>query len=181
MFQRLGGRLDAERFHLAARRAGEGVLVVLRRRQAELARDFGVEGRNGGRGAVIGLRGFLEAVSRIAFGDVIARPFGRSARAMRRRLAAGAAVPGIVGRRLQAGARAHAGIAAIERGIEQFRKRRPDRLNVGAVRLGFRGFSGFFGSVGFLRHAANMGPPTRHGQREPRRTLIDCIRYASCC
>ena len=50
---------------------------------------------------------------------------------MRGGLAAGAAIPGIVRRRLQAGARAHAGIAAIDRGIEQFGQRRPDRLHVG--------------------------------------------------
>ena len=56
---------------------------------------------------------------------------------MRRGLAAGAAVPGIVRRRLQAGARTQPGIAAIDRGIEQFRQRRPDRLHVGPMRLGF--------------------------------------------
>ena len=50
---------------------------------------------------------------------------------MRGRLAAGAAIPGIVGRRLQAGAGAEAGIAAVDRGIEQFRQRRPDRLHIG--------------------------------------------------
>ena len=70
---------------------------------------------------------------------------------MRRGLAAGAAVPRIVRRRLQAGARAHAGIAAVDRGIEQFRQRRPDRLHVGSrcaldfgVLPGFLGVSGFF-------------------------------------
>jgi hypothetical protein len=57
---------------------------------------------------------------------------------MRGRLAAGAAIPGIVRRRLQAGGRAHAGIAAIDRGVQQFRKRRPDRLNVGAACFGSR-------------------------------------------
>ena len=75
---------------------------------------------------------------------------------MRRRLAAGAAVPRIVRRRLQAGARAHAGIAAVDRGIEQFGQRRPDRLHVGPVRFGFRGF-GFFWNFGSLRHDGNMG------------------------
>ena len=50
---------------------------------------------------------------------------------MRGGLAAGAAVPRIVRRRLQAGARAHTGVAAVDRGIEQFRQRRSDRLNVG--------------------------------------------------
>ena len=76
---------------------------------------------------------------------------------MRGGLAAGAAVPGIVRRRLQAGARAHARIAAVDRGIEQFGQRRPDRLHFGPMRFGFRGFAGLFGSVRFLRHRANMG------------------------
>jgi hypothetical protein len=76
---------------------------------------------------------------------------------MRRRLAAGAAIPGIIRRRLQAGAGAQAGIAAIDRGIEQFRQRRPDRLHVGAMRFRFRGFDGLFRMVWILRHRANMG------------------------
>ena len=72
---------------------------------------------------------------------------------MRGGLAAGAAVPGIVRRRLQAGARAHAGIAAVDRGIEQFGQRRSDRLNFRpdagwaldfGVLPGFLGVSGFF-------------------------------------
>jgi hypothetical protein len=54
---------------------------------------------------------------------------------MRGGLAAGAAIPGIIRRRLQAGARTHAGIAAIDRGIEQFGQRRSDRLHVGAMCL----------------------------------------------
>jgi hypothetical protein len=74
---------------------------------------------------------------------------------MRGGLAAGAAIPGIVGRRLQARGRAGAGVAAIDRGIEQFRQRRPDRLNVGAACFGSGGFR-FFRSVGGLRHEANM-------------------------
>jgi hypothetical protein len=37
---------------------------------------------------------------------------------MRRGLAAAAAIPGIIRRRLQAGTGAHAGIAAIDRGIQ---------------------------------------------------------------
>ncbi len=49
--------------------------------------------------------------------------------------AAGAAVPGIVRWRLQPGAGAEAALAAVDRGIEQFRQRRPDRLYVGAVGL----------------------------------------------
>ena len=161
ILQRVGGGLDAERFHLAARRAGQRLVVVFRRRQAELAREFGIERRDGRRGAVIGLRGFFEALGRrwqdIAFRDVFAGSLGRGARAMRRGLAAGAAVPRIVRRRLQAGARAHAGVAAVDRGIEQFGQRRPDRLHVGPMRLGFRGFAGLFGGVRFLRHPANMG------------------------
>ena len=52
---------------------------------------------------------------------------------MRGGLAAGAAVPGIVRRRLQPGAGAHTALAAIDRGIEQFRQRRPDRLYVRPV------------------------------------------------
>ena len=51
---------------------------------------------------------------------------------MRGGFAAGAAVPGIVRRRLQPGAGAKAALAAIDRGIEQFRQRRSDRLHVGA-------------------------------------------------
>ena len=158
VFQRVGGRLDAERFHLVARRAGQRFLVVFRGRQAKLAREFGIERRDRRRGAVIGLRGFFEALAGcIAPGDIIAGSAGRGARPMRGGLAAGAAVPGIVRRRLQAGARTHAGIAAVDRGIEQFGQRRPDRLNVGPMRLGFRGFAGLFWGIRFLRHPANMG------------------------
>jgi hypothetical protein len=81
---------------------------------------------------------------------------------MRRGLAAGAAIPGIVRRRLQAGGRANAAFAAIDRGIEQFRQRRPDRLHVRPRRLGiwrfrFWGFDGLFRIVWILRHQANMG------------------------
>jgi hypothetical protein len=76
---------------------------------------------------------------------------------MRGGFAAGAAIPGIIRRRLQAGAGAKSGIAAIDRGIEQFRQRRPDRLHVGAMRFRFRGFDGLFGIVWILRHQANMG------------------------
>jgi len=77
---------------------------------------------------------------------------------MRGRLAAGAAIPGIVGRRLQASGRAGAGIAAIDGRVQQFRKRRPDRLNVGAACFGFRG-SRLFRPFGSLRHGRNMGLP----------------------
>ena len=158
ILQRIGGRLDAERFHLVARRPGQRLVVVFRGRQAELPREFGIERRDGGRGAVVGLGGFFEALRGcIALRDIIAGSAGRGARTMRGGLAAGAAIPGIIRRRLQAGARAHAGIAAVERGIEQFGQRRPDRLHVGPMRLGFRGFAGLFGSVWFLRHPANMG------------------------
>jgi len=60
-----------------------------------------------------------------------------------RGLAAGAAVPGIVRRRLQSGAGAHAGIAAIDRRVEQLGQRRPDRYDLGAACFGFAGFAGF--------------------------------------
>jgi len=69
------------------------------------------------------------------------RRLGRGARAVRGGLATGAAVPGIIRRRLQAGARASAGVAAVDRGIEQFGQRRPDRLHLGPVGLGSRGFA----------------------------------------
>ena len=62
VLQRVGGRLDAERFHLVARRAGQRLVVVFRGRQAELPREFGIERRDRRRGAVIGLRGFFEAL-----------------------------------------------------------------------------------------------------------------------
>jgi hypothetical protein len=73
-------------------------------------------------------------------------------------LAAGAAVFRIVRRRSQSGAGAKPGIAAIDRGIEQFRQRRPDRLHVRPMRLRFRSFDGLFGIFWILRHCANMGP-----------------------
>jgi hypothetical protein len=76
---------------------------------------------------------------------------------MRCGLAAGAAVPGIVRWRLQAGARAKAGIAAVDRGIEQLGQRRADRLEGRPVRFGFRGFDGLFRTVWIVRHHANMG------------------------
>ena len=70
---------------------------------------------------------------------------------MRGGLAAGAAVPGIVRRRLQAGARTHAGIAAVDRGIEQFGQRRSDRLNVVADAPWISGFCrAFLGVSGFF-------------------------------
>jgi uncharacterized cysteine cluster protein YcgN (CxxCxxCC family) len=52
-----------------------------------------------------------------------------------------AAVPGILRPRLQARARAGAGVAAIDRGIEQLGQRRPDRLHLRPVSFGFRGFA----------------------------------------
>ena len=144
-FQRLRRGLHAERFHLAARRAGQRRLVVLGGRQAQLPRQLGIERGNGGGSTVIGLRRFLEFP-------------GRGAGAMRGRLAAGAAVPGIVRRWPQAGAGSHAGVAAVDRGIEQFGQRRPDRLRIRAMCFGFRGFvAGFFRGGGGLRHARNMG------------------------
>jgi hypothetical protein len=81
---------------------------------------------------------------------------------MRGGFAAGAAVFRIIRRRLQSGAGAKAGIAAVDRGVEQFRQRRPDRLHVGPRRLRiwrfrFRSFDGLFRMVGVLRHRTNMG------------------------
>ena len=84
---------------------------------------------------------------------------------MRRSLAAGAAVPRIVRWRLQSGAGPEAGIAAVNRRIEQFGERRSDRLHLGTMCLRFRGFrllsarrfTGLFRRTGRLRHAGNMG------------------------
>jgi hypothetical protein len=81
---------------------------------------------------------------------------------MRGGLTAGTAVPGIIRRRLQSGSGAETGIPTIDRGIEQFRQRRPDRLHVRSRRLRiwrlrFRGFAGLFRMVWVLRHGANMG------------------------
>ena len=66
VLQRVGGRLDAERFHLVARRPGQRLVVVFRGGQAELAREFRVERRDRGRRAVIGLRGFVETLLKLA-------------------------------------------------------------------------------------------------------------------
>ena len=119
----------------------------------------------------------------VAFGHVIVRSARRGAGTVGGGLAAGAAVPGIVRRRLQArlslegprraklarvgeGVFSFAGahpwmsrsrLAAVDRGIEQFRQRRSDRLHVGAVRFRFRGFARLFGRVRILRHQPNMG------------------------
>ena len=76
---------------------------------------------------------------------------------MRCGFAAGAAIPGIVRRRLQAGARSHAGFATVDRGVQQLRQRRPDRLDFGPMRFGFRGFRGFLWGAGFFAIGANMG------------------------
>jgi hypothetical protein len=80
---------------------------------------------------------------------------------MRRGLAAGTAVPGIVGRRLQSGGGADAAFAAVDCRIEQFRQRRPDRLHIGAMRFGFWGFDGLFRMVWILGHGMNMERPAR--------------------
>jgi len=125
-FQRIRGRLDAERLHLAARRAGERLGIVLLSGKPELSRQFRIERRDRGGSSVIGLRCFVQPSGPISR-KVLGR---RGPRAMRGGLAAGAAVARIVRRRLEAGARAHAGIAAIDRGIEQLGQRRPDRLHV---------------------------------------------------
>jgi hypothetical protein len=76
---------------------------------------------------------------------------------MRGGLAAAAAVPGIIRRRLQSGAGTHAGIAAIDCGIQKFRQRRADRLHVRPMRFGFGSFAGFLRAVGGFGHQANMG------------------------
>ena len=73
VLQRFRGGLDAERLHLVARRPRQRLVVILGGRQAELPRQFGIERRDGGRGAVIGLRGFVEA-----FG-LLPPPAGRGA------------------------------------------------------------------------------------------------------
>src|SRR6185437_11411758 len=99
----------------------------------------------------------LSQRSRIGIGRTLRKFLRRRfPRAMRGGFAAGAAVPGIIRRRLQAGARAHAALAAIDRGIEQFRQRRPDRLHFGTVGFGFRGF-GLCGSVGIVRQGPEYG------------------------
>ena len=86
-------------------------------------------------------------------------------------LAAGAAVPGIIRRRLQPGARSHAGIAAVERGIEQFRQRRPDRLHVGPAEwaLDFGVLTDFFGESGFFAMAGIWGESGSEKRAKPAR------------
>ena len=86
---------------------------------------------------------------------------------MRGGFAAGAAVPGIIRRRLQSGAGAEAAFAAVDRGIEQFRQRRPDRLHIGAMCFRFWGFAALFGIFWVLRHHTNMGrvPAREKGKR----------------
>src|SRR3954453_3795678 len=87
---------------------------------------------------------------------------------MHRGLAAGAAGLRIIRRRLPPSTGPQAALAAIDRRIEQFRQRRPDRLHVGprrfrTWRLGFRrlGLRRSRGVLGFLRvgglgHYTNM-------------------------
>ena len=161
IFQRVGGGLDAERFHLAARRAGERLIVILGGRQAKLPRQLGIERRDRRGGAVV--RSLEFALGRfvktscfhpfcVAPGDIVARSLRRGARAMCGGFAAGAAIPGIIRRRLQSGRGTDAALAAVDRGIEQFCERRSDRLHLGASGLGtwrfrFRGFAGLFGIV----------------------------------
>jgi hypothetical protein len=109
---------------------------------------------------------------RIGIGTVLRKILrGGCPRAMRGGFTAGAAIPGIIRRRLQSGARSHAAVAAIDRGIEQLGQRRPDRLDVGAVRLRFRGLDGFFGSVRVLRHVRNMGR-VRRREKGKRPSLV---------
>src|SRR5205807_1036864 len=104
-------------------------------------------------------------------GVVAVGRLGNLAEAGRRRFAramrggeSGAAVARIVGRRLQAGLRADAGLAAIDRGIEQVGERRRDRLRVGPRRLGARRprrIARLLRFVGGLRHRRNMGGTIR--------------------
>jgi hypothetical protein len=54
---------------------------------------------------------------------------------MQRGLAAGAAVFRIIRRRPQSGAGTHARIAAVDRGVQQFRQSRADRLHIGTMGL----------------------------------------------
>ena len=60
VFQRLRGGLDAERFHLVARRTRQRCRHPPPSKP-KLPRQFRIERRDGGRGAVIGLRRFVEA------------------------------------------------------------------------------------------------------------------------
>ena len=92
IFQRVGGRLDAERFHLVARRPRQGLVVVLRGRQPKLPRQFRIERGDRRRRAVIGLRRLIQARC-VALRDILAGPARRGPRAMRGGLAAGAAIP----------------------------------------------------------------------------------------
>jgi hypothetical protein len=86
---------------------------------------------------------------------------------MRGGFATAAAIPGIIRRRLQSGAGAHAGIAAVDRGIQQFRQRRPDRLHIGPMCFGLGSFAGFLWIVGGLRHIRNMGRVRRREKGDP--------------
>ena len=94
---------------------------------------------------------------------------GRFARAVRGG-EVGAAVARVVGRRLQAGLRADAGLAAIDRRVEQVGKRRRDRRQLrprrfGAGRTGrVLGLLWLFRFVGGLGHLRNMGGPFGRGK-----------------
>jgi len=168
---------NAERLGLAARRSGQRLFVVLGGRQAQLPRQLGIEGRDRGRGAVIGLRRFVETLrsllqllpfaigfvtGRIPLANLIALAARRGTGTVRGRLATRAAIERIIRRRLQPGRGPDAALAAIDRGIEQVGQRRSDRLHVGSAGFGFCGFAAPFRGVGILRHGANMGlvPPT---------------------
>jgi len=110
--QRVRGGGDAERFHLVARRSCHRRGVFLLGGEAELFRQFRIERRNRRRCSVIGLRRFVETGCIALSRRHRWCPSSKRARDAPR-LAPEAAVPGIVRRRLQAGARTHAGIAAI--------------------------------------------------------------------
>jgi hypothetical protein len=80
--------------------------------------------------------GGAAADRRIPLRHIRVRALRRGPGAVGGGFAAGAAIPGIVRRRLQPGARTEPGIAAVDRGIEQFRQSLSDRLHVGAAGLG---------------------------------------------
>jgi hypothetical protein len=85
------------------------------------------------------------------------RRLGRGARAMRRGSPPARRSHELSGGGCRPVPEPSAGIAAVERGIEQFRERRPDRLNVRPVRALDFGVFDFLGNFGSLRHDRNMG------------------------
>ena len=99
-------------------------------------------------------------------------------------LAAGAAVPGIVRRRLQPGGGADAALAAVDRGIEQFRQRGPDRLHVGPRRLGTGAFD--FGVLPVFLGVSGSSPSAEYGmspreRKGKNRHAAHCVFSVSRC